>query len=309
MLLASTAAAQAPLTLTDKIVKSSTMDADAKKQVATFIQGATTMLRSDDPSQVRKGRESFTKSIGRPDVNPAFRTAFATMALPGLKEIVGTKAPLQAVNAIESMKVLNCPDSLSALIEQASPAKQKNESLRLAAAAGLSSSIRQTDLNTAQADAMAKALGSSIDKETDWRVTAYEIQALEAMSISPKTPKASQSLARVVQASALNSLIARIRKGQDEGEMIRAVNRSLGFVLSEQVGASDPATMAAFTKSLESGLNTLKDLAKSPPAGQDPALFTQASRMADTLLKTQLPASPAKPRGQTTGAGKSPTSR
>ncbi|MSR29570.1 MAG: hypothetical protein EXS03_08365 [Phycisphaerales bacterium] len=308
-LVASTTAAQTGVTLSDRSLKSPTMDASSKQEAAAFVQAAATLLRSDDPSQVRKGREMYVKTFARPEISPAYRTAFAAIALPSLKEVVATEGALQGINAIESIKVFNSPDALTALTEQASPMKQKSPSLRLVATSGLAPAIRSTDLNTAQADSIVKAIASYIDKETDWMVLAYEIQALEVMSTSARTSREGQGTARVLEASAINALVAKIRKGTAAPEMIQVVNRSLALVLSDQLGASDATAMAAFKKSLEPTFSALEYLGKSPPAEGDPALFTQAARLADTLQKTRLDSKPGAPRDRGAGTAKAPGTR
>ena len=304
--IASVGVAQAPVSIPDRSLKLPTMDAAAKQEAAAFVQAAASLLRSDDPSQVRKGREMYTKTFLRPDVNPAYRTAFASLALPSLKEVVTAEGSLQGLNAIESIKAFNCPDSLSALVDQASPMKQKSVSLRLAAASGIAPAVRATDLNTAQAESVVKAVASYIDKETDWMVLSYEIQAMEVMSVSPRTSKEGQGIARVLEASAISALVTKLRKGTAPPDTIRTINRSLALILSDQLGETDPGAIIAFKKSLDQSLNTLKDLAKTPPENSDAALFAQAGRLAETLQKTHVDTKPGG-RGTPRGAGASRT--
>ena len=300
--------AQTVHTIADKSLKSSTMDASAKQEAAEFVRAASTLLSSQDPAQVRRGREMYTRTFSRPDVSPAYRTAFAAIALPSLKEVASTGGALQGINAIEAIKVFNSPDAISALVEQSSPTKQKTPSLRLVAASGLPAAIRQTDLNTAQADSIVKGIAGFIDRETEWMTLAYEIQALAAMSTSPRTAKEGQSAARVTQASAINALVSKIKKGAAAPETIRAVTRSLSMILSEQLGSTDAASMSALKKSLEPTFATLKELAKTPPQGEDAAAFVHAARLAETLQKTQLDSKPTRPN-RPGGARNSPATR
>ncbi len=303
------ASAQVAPAIAEKSLKSSTMDGQAKQEAAAFVQAASTLLRSGDPTQVRRGREAYTRTFSRSDVSPAYRTAFAAMALPSLKEVVATGNPLQGINAIESMKAFNSPDAVSALVEQASPTKQKSASLRLVAASGLGPAIRQTDLNTAQADSIVKGIATYIDRETDWMTLAYEIQALEVMSTSPRTSKDGQATARVLEASAIDALVSKLRKGTAAPDTIRAVNRSLSLILTDQLGATDAAAMVALKKALEPSFAALRELAKSPPAGSDAAPFTQAARLAETLQRTQLDTKPAKPGRRPGATSNSPATR
>ncbi len=308
-LIAAVASAQSPVALQERSIKSATMDAAAKQEANAFVKAAAVLLRSDDPAQVKKGREMYTKTFAKPEMNPAYRTAFASLAVPSLKEIVATEGTMQGINAIEAMKTFNCPDSLTALTEQSSPIKQKSPSLRLTAASGLAPTIRVTELNTAQADSLVKAIAGYIDRETDWMVLAYEIQALEVMSISPKTSREGQGVARVIEASAINALVTKIRKGTAPDDAIRVINRSLTLVLSEQFGATAPADMAALKKSLEPSLTALRDLAASPPTGADAALFVQAGRLAETLQKIKADGASGKPAARGAGPAKAPSSR
>lgn len=278
------ASAQTVLTLSDTIVSSTVLDADGKKEVATFIKATATLLRSQDASQVRKGRESIINTIGKSQANSPFRTLFTALMLPSLKEVIKTGTQLQGVNALEVMRALNSPDSLSALAEQCSLTAQPQPSLRLVASGGLATSILFTDLNTAQADAIVRTLSTCIDREIDWMVTAYELQSLKALATSPRVPKASQGTARVVESSALSTLVNKIRKKSVDAIMIRAVNRTLDAILSGQIEATDATAMADFGKSLEPALKTLIDMAKDPPSTEHAVAFAQSAKLAESLL-------------------------
>ncbi len=279
------ASAQTALTLSDKIVTSTTLDAEGTKEVAAFIKASSTLLRSGDPAQVRKGRESIVGTIGKAQPNSPFRTLFASLVLPSLKEVIKTGTQMQGVNALEAMRALNSPDSLSALVEQCSLTAQPQASLRLVASGCLANSILFTDLNTAQADAIVRALGTCIDRESDWMVTSYNLQSLKALASSPRVPKASQSTARVVEASALSTLVSKIRKRTIDPMMIRAVNRTLDSILSGQIEATDPTAMADFGKSLAPALNSLIAMSKEPPTTEQAAAFVQSAKLAETLLR------------------------
>ncbi len=279
------ASAQSLPALSDSVVASSALNSEGKVEVAAFIKATSTLLRSADASQVRKGREAITTSIAKSPPNAPFRTVFASLVLPSLKEIVKTGTQLQGVNALEVMRALNSPDSLSALAEQCAPATQPQPSLRLVASGALAQSILFTDLNTAQADSLVRALSACIDREGDWMVTAYDLQAVKALATSPRVPKASQGTARVVESSALTTLVTKIRKKTTDPVMIRAVNRTLDAILSGQIEATDSSAMADFGKSLEPALNMLVAMAKDPPSSDHAAAFGQAAKLAETLLR------------------------
>ncbi len=294
LMVALEARAQTSPALSEKVVASSTLDGEGKVEVAAFIKATATMLRSADAVQVRRGREAIISSIGKSQPNAPFRTVFASMLLPSLKEIIKTGTQLQGVNALEVMRALNSPDSLSALAEQCSSATQPSESLRLVASGSLASAILFTDLNTAQADAIVRALSACIDRENDWMVTAYDLQSLKALATSPHVPKASQGTARVVESSALALLVSKIRKEKVPPVMIRAVNRTLDSILSGQIEATDPTAMADFGRSLEPALNMLIEMAKNPPTSDHAAAFAQSAKLAETLLRNIGGGKPAK---------------
>lgn len=295
------ASAQTALTLSDKIVMSTTLDAASTAEVAAFIKASSTLLRSGDAAQVRKGREAIVSTIGKSQANSPFRTLFASMALPSLKEVIKTGTQMQGVNALEAMRALNSPDSLSALVEQCVLTTQPQASLRLVASGCLANSILFTDLNTAQADGIVRALGACIDRESDWMVTAYNLQSLKAIASSPRVPKASQGTARVVESSALSTLVSKIRKKSIDPAMIRAVNRTLDAILSGQIEATDPTAMADFGKSLEPALRSLIAMAKDPPTTDHAAAFAQSAKLARTLLRNL--GGDGKPSKSSSGSG------
>ncbi len=294
--LATTAhASQSSNKLSEKTTTSATIDGPARAEVESFIILAIKNLKSNqtDPFAVRTGREMVVTAMTKQQVSNSFRTVFTAMILPELLKVITEENPFAATNALEVVKVLQCPDSLLLLAEQSSPAKQTNPSLRLVAAGGLATLRTPIELQTSQADGILKIVGANAAKESDWMIAAYDLQTLQSFSTSPQVPKASQATARGLLLSNLASIVTRIRKGTASPSMIRAVGRSLTIYLRDQVPVANPADVATFMTSLEPTLKEIKLLAAKPPAGDDAAAFAQTAKIADTIMVTFLGGKPA----------------
>ena len=274
--------------LSEKITQSTTIDPTTKAEVAKFIALSIQKLNSVDPSDVRSGREMVVSSMTKQQVNSAFRPVFAALILPDLKKIISSASPFQATNALEIVKALQCPDSISLLADQTAVKNQPSSSVRLVAAGGLATLRTPIELTSGQADGILKTIASSLIKETDWMVAAYDLQAFCTFSTSPQVPKASQAFARTAFVNALGYLVTQIRKNPTEGsEMIRAVNRGLAIYMRDQVPLATQADVAAIMKALEP---TLKEI-KSLPVPSEELLveaYKQANKTVDTIQKTFL---------------------
>lgn len=297
-------AKQAGIKLSEKVTQSSTIDPAARAEITKFIAQSVKNLKSDDPMTVRTGREMVVNALTKQQVHAAFRPLFASMILPDLTKVIASSSAFQATNALEIVKALQCPDSITLLAEQSAPKNQPNASLRLIAAGGLATMRTPIELTIGQADGVLKVIGSSIAKETDWMVASYDLQALQAFSTSPQVPKASQAMARTLLLTTLNMLVSQIRTGTIESGMIRAVNRSLALYMRDQVPLANAADVSAFMKALEPTLKEIKILASSPPDTKYPDAYAQAGKIADTIMKNFLAGTSGGKPANTKPAGK-----
>ena len=280
-----------------------------RKQVDEFVKQAITNLNDSDPMTVRMGREMVVAAMTKQQVNAAFRPAFAAVILPELKKVIATGSAFQATNALEVVKALQCPDSILLLSEQSALKNQSNPSVRLVAAGGLATLRTPIELTTGQADGVLKTIGASAAKESDWMVAAYDLQALQAFSISPQVPKASQGTARTLLLTTLNMMVLQIRKGTTNPEMIRAVNRSLVIYMRDQVPVATPADVSALMKSLEPTLKEIQNLASNPPNAEYSDAFKQAGKTADVVMKNFLGGSAGDKPASTKPASTKPASK
>ena len=275
--------------LSEKITQSTTIDPSAKADVTKFIDQVIENLNSTNPLTVRSGREMVVSSMTKQQVNSAFRPVFAALILPDLKKIISSASPFQATNALEIVKALQCPDSISLLADQTAVKNQPSSSVRLVAAGGLATLRTPIELTSGQADGILKTIASSLIKETDWMVAAYDLQAFCTFSTSPQVPKASQAFARTAFVNALGYLVTQIRKNPTDGsEMIRAVNRSLAIYMRDQVPLASQADVASVMKSLEP---TLKEIKSLPIPSEPDSLveaYAQVNKTVDTIQKTFL---------------------
>ncbi len=282
------AAAQQPLTkLAETITQAATIDATAKPEVDKFIDAIDKSLGSKDPQAVKTGREMAVTMLTRQKVSNSFRTSFAALLLPRLLKVVEAQNGFTSTNAIEVIEALQCPDSIAALADLSSPESHEHIPTRLVAAAALASVRTPIELQQSQADAIIKDIGANLAKESDWMVTAYDLQALQSFSVLPQAPKQSQSTARNLLIGSLGSIVARVRKGEADAALMRAVHRSLAIYLRDQVPQAAPADVAAYVKGLEPTLKEIKLLAEKPPAdATDTAAFQQAAKAADMMLRS-----------------------
>lgn len=295
------ASAQQPLAkLPEKITQAPTIDGSAKPEVDKFIDAIDKSLGSKDPQVVKTGREMAVAMLTRQKVSNSFRTSFAALMLPRLLKVVETQNGFTSTNAIEVIEALQCPDSIAALADLSSPASHDHLSTRIVAAAALASLRTPIELQQSQADSIIKDIGANLAQETDWMVTAYDLQALQTFSVLPQVPKQSQATARSLLIGSLGSIVTRVRKGEADASLMRAVHRSLAIYLRDQAPQAAPADVAAYVKGLEPTLKEIKLLAEKPPAGAaDTTAFTQAAKTADLMLRSfggSKPAGKAQPK-------------
>ncbi|MFM7481067.1 MAG: hypothetical protein ACKO4V_08080 [Planctomycetota bacterium] len=289
------ATAQQPLAkLSEKITEAPTITAAAKPEVDKFIDAVDKSLASKDPQLVKTGRELAVTMLTRQKVSNSFRTSFAALMLPRLLKVVEAQNGFTSTNAIEVIEALQCPDSIAALADLSSPVSHEHLSTRIVASAALASLRTPIELQQSQADSIIKDIGANLAKETDWMVTAYDLQALQTFSVLPQVPKQSQATARNLLIGSLGSIVTRVRKGEADASLMRAVQRSLAIYLRDQVPKAAPADVAAYVKGLEPTLKEIKLLAEKPPAGAtDSTAFAQAANKADLMLRSFGSAKPA----------------
>lgn len=288
------AARQPPGKLPEKITQAATIDAAAKPEVDKFIDAIDTSLGSKDPQVVKTAREAAITMLTRQKVSNSFRTSFAALILPRLLKVVEAQNGFTSTNAIEVIEALQCPDSIAALAELSSPESHEHLSTRIVAAAALASLRTPIELQQSQADSIIKDIGANLSKETDWMVAAYDLQALQTFSVFPQVPKQSQATARNLLIGSIGSIVTRVRRGEADASLMRAVQRSLAIYLRDQVPLAAPADVAAYVKGLEPTLKEIKLLAERPPAGAtDTTVFAQAAKTADLMLRSFGGAKPA----------------
>ncbi len=306
-LTAGAAAQQSAPRLPENIVKSQRLDAESEKAVTAFITDVLGKLAGPDSRTVALGREMVVASLNRQPSSPAFRVLFAAKVLPGLKKLVAEGSTFQATNALEVVKVLQCPDSILYLSEQSSPKRQPSQALRLVAANGLANPQSQVDLSTGQVDAILKPIGASIAQESDWMIASYDLQALLALSVSAQVPKASQALARSLLVAGLDGTTTRIRKAlaNSDGsqvsdlQLIRALNRVLAIYLRDRVPVAVPADVATFARSIEPTLKSMASMPSGALEGADAEAFAQAAKTAKRVLSLIAPSgAPGNPSGK-----------
>lgn len=280
-------AQQQPGKLPEKITQAATIDAAAKPEVDKFIDAINTSLGSKDPQAVKTGREAAVTMLTRQKVSNSFRTSFAALILPRLLKVIEAQNGFTSTNAIEVIEALQCPDSIAALAELSSPESHEHLSTRIVAAAALASLRTPIELQQSQADSIIKDIGANLSKETDWMVAAYDLQALQTFSVLPQVPKQSQATARNLLIGSIGSIVTRVRRGEADASLMRAVQRSLAIYLRDQVPLAAPADVAAYVKGLEPTLKEVKLLAEKPPAGAtDTTVFAQAAKTADLMLRS-----------------------
>lgn len=196
-------------------------DLDAVAQFASTWGGR---IAEGDPQEVNQARAELISVARSPSATPVFLRAFSERVIAELEPVIAGSDTFRAINALQAIRFLQTPDSVTVILDHADPAREKDSSKRLVAAGLLAAAIADAELNPAQLDGTTRRLASVAATETEWMILLQAMEALDTIARIPDAPATSVALARRSQVSTLEGAISRM-KGSPE--LVEAVYRTM----------------------------------------------------------------------------------
>jgi len=269
---------------------------DAQKQtIRTNVEDGVKQLGSSDVGEVAKARELLS---GWSDgvATPVFRGEFSKVACGPLSDLVLRAEPIQAVNAIEVLRVVQTHEALQQLAKLANSGTVTNVGVRLAASRALQTAIEAgTDMNSAQADGLVRAITEATKRETEWACSYSQLTALAAIAKRSGMDAKVVSAARAGQVSGLGALATKVGKGDaKDAQLMKSASRVLAAMRKDLANA--PSTeRSALSGTLLPVVESLRKAGLAPPSGADADL---AAAYADTVKAADLMAQLLKASGK-----------
>ncbi|MCE9619897.1 MAG: hypothetical protein K8R92_08305 [Planctomycetes bacterium] len=159
------------------------LDAEGLKQIADFVNNRMGQVLEGDPVQVRQATSDVMAVLRQPIATPIFRRAFADALKPFVAKAVAGNDPFRTINVLQIVRWTRTPDALDILIQQVTPASQKDPTIRIGASRLLPGCVATANLTAPQIDSASRRIREAAESESDWIVTVHELQSLSAMVV------------------------------------------------------------------------------------------------------------------------------
>lgn len=287
--------------LNDLSSAKSLSDAD-KQTIRDSVKKGVDELGSADIAAVAQARADLSGwSDGSP--TPVFRGEFSKVACGPLADLVLRGEPIQAVNAVEVLRVIRTHEALQQLAKLSNSATVTNDGVRLAASRALLTSIDAgTDMNSAQADALVRSIAEATKREGEWACSMSQLTALASIARRSGMDAKVVASARAAQVGGLGALAARVSKGgAKDAQLMKSASRVLASMRKDLANAP-AADRAALAGTLTPVVEALRKASATPPAGADAdltAAFADTGKAAD--LMAELLKASGKPASKPSG--------
>ena len=276
---------------------------DAQKQsIRTEVEAGVKRLGSTDVPVVTQAREELSSwADGSP--TPVFRGEFSKLACGPLGDLVLRGEPIQAVNAIEVLRAVRTHEALQQLAKLGNSATVTNNGVRLAASRALLASIDAgTDMNSAQADGLVRAITEATKRESEWACSMSQLMALASVAKRSGMDAKVVAAARNGQVSGLSAIATRVAKGDaKDAPLMKSASRVLSAMRKDLANAP-AAERSVLAGTLGPVAESLRKAAAAPPAGIDAdvaAAYAETGKAAD--LMTELLKASGKPAAKPSG--------
>ncbi|MBM4114010.1 MAG: hypothetical protein FJ253_11695 [Phycisphaerae bacterium] len=279
---------------------SRTLISEERTQIDAYIKPRVGELGDGDPSAVTNARKDLGQWPKAPGASDIFRRAYADAVREELRPLLQSKDEYRASNALMVLPTLLTAESLDELAENASPARQKAESVRIMAARLLShASTKLAEpnpdfrLNSAQAEGYARRIREAALEETSWAALGELGTAVAEVGNCKYLPDDSRDKVRDELRRILEREVDLARR-PEHADVIRAVQKTLGD-LQKQLVEMRAASKAAYGQELQPILKSIRELAAKPPTGASEwsrRAYEKAVKAVDlieTILKTGRP--------------------
>lgn len=284
----------------EDLAAAKTLSDAQREEIKSAIDTEVKSLGSSTPATVIAAREHLSNWADH-SPTPVFRGEFSKVACGPLSELVLRAEPIQAVNAIEVLRVIGTYDALQHLAKLASSATVPNTGVRLAASRALLASIESgTDMNSAQADGLVRGITEATKREAEWGCSYSQLTALGAIAKRSGMDAKVVKAARMGQVAGLAALAAKVAKGDPGSEgLMRSASRVLPAMRLD-LANSPAAERPALAEAMQPVLDALRKVGVKPPADASADLvkaYADTVSAADAMA-TLLKSSAGAPKGR-----------
>ncbi len=291
----------------DDLASAKALTDENKQSIKKAVEDGVKELESSDVNLVTKAREDLSGwSDGA--ATPVFRGEFSKAACGPLYELVLRADPIQAVNAIEVLRVVETNEALQQLARLANAITVTNVGVRLAASRALHTAIEAgTDMNSAQAHGLVDKITDATERESEWACSYSQLTALSSIAKRSGMDATVISAARAGQVAGLDEIAKKVAKRDaKDAQLMKSASRVLAAMRKDLANAP-AAERSALAGTLLPVVESLRKAGSTPPAGLS---ANETSAYADTVKAADLMSDLLKASGKpVTKPGGKPTGK
>lgn len=281
--------------LPPQIVAAGTLGGPEQAQIDDFVRENVALLASEDPAQVKRGRQALLAPLEDRQATVVFRTHYSQQLVPELSRLAGGPTELHAINALVVAGPLATKPAADLAVKYLADPRV---AVRYAAAAALRDTfeaLEQASPAIVPIDAtnLVDRLSSGLTTEADARVFDVQVRALGAAAAMQRgnfESVATQALRGLAERGA--ERLQKLSTKPDGDEFVTSLVRA-GGILRDAVGAANNRVDADLAKRIAGfgghlwgwvyrGISN----GDNPPAkqGTDPAIAARRSLASTAVL-------------------------
>lgn len=239
------------------------IDAAGQKQINDFIADRAEQIINGDPKNVRQATNEVLALLRQSTATPIFWRACSESLKPFVTKIIATNDEFRISNLLQIIRWTRSPEALDILIEQATPAIQKDGVIRISASRLLSGCIASANLTAPQIDSAARRIREAAEAENNWIANVHDLQSLAAMSLASQGAQFSPQV-KISRDEFLKVLAGTITKASkpNDSQEIFAVQRGMILLRDMLLNNSSPAEKSAVSASIRTITQSASQLGK-----------------------------------------------
>ncbi len=224
------------------------IDAAGQKQINAFIADRAGQILSGDTKAVRQATNDIVMLLRQQGATPIFVRACFDSLKPWVAKIIDTNNEYRISNFLQVIRWTRSWEALDILIDQSTPAKQKDGVIRISASRLLPNCITSGNLTAPQVDGAARRIREAAENENNWIVTVHDLQALAALSLASQVAQFEPQV-KITRGEFLKVLEISIQKASNanDPQQVFAAQRGMIFLRDMLVSNSTPAEKKAIS--------------------------------------------------------------
>jgi hypothetical protein len=191
-----------------------------RRQIREWADYYARDLASGSPDRVAQGKRRLMEPLRGQNVRLLFREEYSRVVIERVERIVDNDASIfVAINALQAAALLGTESAARLMLNRADPDIESRPQVRLWAAHGIRTVIREGALDEARLPTILRELSRVASRETDWMVLHRHFEAFAAVNLPA---------ARDRQLTLLGEVLDRIeRDNSSPHELMRSVHAML----------------------------------------------------------------------------------